>query len=153
MVEAVVLDSGILSTAAQRPGVAEADACRIWISACLEAGARVVVPAISNYEARRELLRAGKTAGVTRLDAFIQAEQDRYLPLTDAVLLHAAEMWARARQHGVPTADPRALDIDVILAAQALSLGLAPTQFVVATTNIRHLSRFVPAALWREIRI
>jgi predicted nucleic acid-binding protein len=150
--EVILLDSGILSLAAQRPGVQDADACREWIVDCLKAGAKIMVPAIANYEARRELLRARKTAGVARLDAFIRAEADRYLPLLDADLLRAADLWAHTRQQGLPTADAKALDIDVILAAQALSLNLTPARFVVATTNIRHLSRFVPAELWENIR-
>lgn len=37
----------------------------------------------------------------------------------------------------------------VILAAQALTLG-AP-DVLVATTNIGHLFRFVPAELWQDI--
>jgi predicted nucleic acid-binding protein len=153
VIEVVLLDSGILALAAQRLGVAEADACRAWIGDCLNAGARVLVPSIANYETRRELIRAGKTAGVARLDAFISAEPDRYLLLTDVDLRLAAELWAKARQQGLPTADPKALDIDVILAAQALSLNLGADRFIVATTNVRHLSRFVPADLWNNIRL
>jgi hypothetical protein len=37
----------------------------------------------------------------------------------------------------------------MILAAQAVMLG-AP-DFVIATTNPKHLSRFVPADLWQNI--
>ena len=59
----------------------------------------------------------------------------------------AAEMWAIARQQGTPTADPREIDADVILAAQAESVGA-----VVATENVGHLSLFVDARRWREIR-
>ena len=149
--KAVVLDSGILSLAAHRAGVAEADACRAWLTGCLKAGIRVVVPAIANYEARRELLRAGKSRGIARLDAFIGAEPDRYLPLSDESLLLAAELWAQARQQGLPTAAPKALDVDVILAAQARALNLSPQHYVVATTNLRHLTMFVPGDLWPNI--
>lgn len=151
MIEAVILDSGILTLATQRQGIPVADACRIWVFNCVTAGVRVVVPAISNYEARRELIRADKTAGLARLDEFIPAEPDRYLPLTDADLYQAAELWARARRQGLPSADPKALDIDVLLAAQALSLSLAAGRFTVATSNVRHLSRFVPADRWQNI--
>jgi hypothetical protein len=65
----VALDASPLSLLTQRLGVAEADACRAWAEALISAGVDVVVPAIADYEVRRELLRAGKTAGVARLDA------------------------------------------------------------------------------------
>ena len=63
----------------------------------------------------------------------------------------AAHLWAQARQGGLPTADRHALDADMILAAQILSAGHQPTDFVVATGNVSHLSRFVPADLWSRI--
>jgi predicted nucleic acid-binding protein len=61
-------------------------------------------------------------------------------------MLKAAELWADARRHGVPTADPRELDGDAILAAQALQ-----AQAIVVTDNVRHLSRFVEAKSWTDI--
>jgi predicted nucleic acid-binding protein len=111
----------------------------------------VIVPAIVYYELRRELLRAQKTFGLARLDAFVSATPRRYLPLSDEALRLAADLWARARQDGQPTADPKALDIDVILAAQALSFGPAPADMIVATTNPGHLSQFIAAKDWQEI--
>ncbi len=45
----------------------------------------------------------------------------------------------------------QALDADVILCAQTLSLGLAPSDFVVATTNPGHLAQFVPCEEWTKI--
>jgi hypothetical protein len=62
-----------------------------------------------------------------------------------AAMRQAAVFWAQARQQGQPTADDRALDGDVILAAQAITLGV--TDVVIATTNVGHLSRLAPAAL------
>jgi predicted nucleic acid-binding protein len=105
------------------------------------------VPEIADYEVRRELLRANKVRGLARLDAL--ADLLEYLPLTTAAMRQAAVLWAQARQQGRPTADDKALDGDVILAAQAITLGT--TEVVIATTNVGHLSRFAPAALWPDI--
>jgi predicted nucleic acid-binding protein len=55
----------------------------------------------------------------------------------------AAELWADVRRRGQPTADPRSLDADVILSAQAEGVG-----GIVATENVSHLSRFVDAREW-----
>ncbi|MFI5352420.1 MAG: type II toxin-antitoxin system VapC family toxin [Candidatus Binatales bacterium] len=61
-------------------------------------------------------------------------------------MLRAAELWAQARNRGTPTADPKELDGDVILAAQAEQVGA-----IVVTDNVGHLARFVKARNWREI--
>jgi hypothetical protein len=45
------------------------------------------------------------------------------------------------------------LDCDVILAAQALTLGVPDGEFVVATMNIGHLAQFVPAEAWENIAL
>jgi predicted nucleic acid-binding protein len=149
----VVLDTTPLGLLTQRPGIAEADACKQWLAALLAKGARALVPEIADYEVRRELLRANKAAGLARLDAFNAAEPDRYVPLTTPVFRLAAQLWAQARQQGVPTADVQALDGDVILSAQVLSLALPPGQLAVVTSNPGHLSRFVPAKVWRNITL
>ncbi len=65
----------------------------------------------------------------------------------------AADLWAVIRQAGKPTADPKALDADCVLAAQALRLGGPGDVVSIATTNPVHLSRFigVDARLWETI--
>jgi predicted nucleic acid-binding protein len=151
MIRAIVLDSTPLGLLVNRPGFRPADECRNWLRQQLEAGVQVHIPAIVAYELRRELLRIDSHESLSLLDGLIQAEADRYLPLTDIDLIRAAEFWAQVRKQGRPTADRFALDIDVILAAQALSLGLPADQFVVATENVAHLALLVPAKLWSQI--
>jgi predicted nucleic acid-binding protein len=109
------------------------------------------VAAIVYYELKRELLRAEKLLSINRLDAFVNANPGRYVPLSDPALRLAAELWAKSRQAGQPTAHSKALDIDVILAAQALSFGAPPAEVVIATTNPKHLAQFITAKNWFEI--
>ena len=151
MIRAVILDTGPLGLVTNKLRAAEVIEINNWVRRLQNAGVRVVVPEIADYEVRRELLRAGAMAGITRLDAFLQARPDRYLPLTTAAMRKAAELWAVARTQGYATADPKALDGDVIIAAQALTLGLPVTDIVVASDNVGHLSRYVTAEAWRTI--
>ena len=59
------------------------------------AGSRVIVPAI--VELKRELLRAGKTMSLMRLDAFVNATPDRYLA---PQMKHYAELLISGRSRG-----------------------------------------------------
>jgi predicted nucleic acid-binding protein len=146
--DVLFLDSGPLGLITQPQRSYEVIAITDWLKDCLRAGARVVVPGIVYYEIKRELLRANKSVGIARLDAFVNAAPDRYVPLTDDALRFAAELWAQSRRTGRPTADATALDIDVLLAAQALRLG---NPALVVTRNPKHLAQFVPAQLWTDI--
>ncbi len=85
------------------------------------------------------------------LDAWNGAAPDRYLPLSDSALRLGATLWARARNAGTATADPKELDADVLIAAQTLDRGLPLSDVIVATVNVGHLALFVPAALWTNI--
>jgi hypothetical protein len=58
---------------------------------------------------------------------------------------------AGPRQQGQPTAGDKTIDGDMILAARAVALGAA--NFVIATTNVDHLSRFVTAKLWQAVTV
>jgi hypothetical protein len=66
-------------------------------------------------------------------------------------MLLAASLWAEVRKMGQPTADPKALDGDVILAAQAQMLANEMTAVIIATTNVDNLSRFAIALNWQDI--
>ena len=148
MVSAVVLlDAGPLGLLANPKHSVQPMACRRWVAAMQAANRRVIVPEIADFEVRRELLRANLSLSDLLLDALgIQLE---YLPLTTAAMRQAAEFWAAARQAGQPTAGDKTIDADMILAAQARMLGVP--NVVIATTNIGHVSRFVPAELWQNI--
>ena len=122
-----------------------------WAIAMRRAGSSFVIPAIADYEVRRELERSGKINGLAALDQWNQSPVNRYLPLTDSALRLAAKLWARARNAGTPTADPKELDGDVIIAAQVLDEGLPLSDIVIATVNVSHLSRFAPAEHWSNI--
>ncbi len=145
----VLLDSAPLGLISNPKVSPETQACRAWVKTLVAAGIVVVVPEIADYEVRRELLRARKTGGVARLD-LVKASLD-YAPITTAAMLKAAELWARARQMGRPTASDHALDGDMILAAQASVLADDGHDVTVATTNISHLAIFIPAQHWRDI--
>lgn len=95
--------------------------------------------------------RAGQRRGLAQLEAFNIARPDRYLSLADSALRLAAQLWAQARNAGMPTADPKELDCDVLIAAQALTIGTSTSDLVIATTNVGHLARFVAADLWTNI--
>ncbi|HMV48940.1 MAG TPA: nuclease [Blastocatellia bacterium] len=148
MVTTILLDTGLLGLLTN-PNLPQATvACVRWAQAHRANGVRLIVPEIADYELRRELLRANKKRGIASLNNLIA--QTEYLPITTSAMRLAAIFWAQARQQGQPTASDNNIDGDVILAAQAAAIGIS--DFVIATTNVKHLSRFVPAELWENIK-
>lgn len=76
-----------------------------------------------------------------------------YLPLDTAAIRHAATCWASLRRAGLKTAADESLDVDCLLAGQALALVDALHRpVIVATLNVRHLGRLVDAAHWQDVR-
>jgi len=147
----IALDAGPLGLLTHRKDNKEAEACRRWLASKIAVGSQIIVPAIADYEVRRELIRAGKSRGISRLDEFLRAAPDRYLPLTVEAFRKAAELWAKVRNEGLPTAGPEALDADVLFAAQLLTSKFMSDTLVVATTNPKHIARFLDAREWQNI--
>ena len=145
----VALDAGPLGLVSNARGKPEADRCRQWIKALAAPGVRVIVPEIADYEVRRELVRAGASSGIERLDR-VKRTLD-YVPLTTDAMLLAAEHWARSRRIGRPTGPDHALDGDAILAAQAILAAGPDDEVIVATKNLGHLGQFVDARPWESI--
>ena len=148
MVErAIVLDTGPIGLITNPNLSPQSVACNQWLQSHLKSDSRIIIPEIADYEVRRELLRANKKKGLTRLDSLCQRLE--YLPITTSSMRQAAELWAQARQQGQPTAGDKTIDGDMILIAQAKTLG--DSNVVIVTTNLGHLSRFITADLWQHI--
>ncbi len=145
----VLLDTGLLGLITHPKASLEADQCAQWLVMLSMKGVDVKVPEIADYEIRRELLRMDRMKSIKRLDDLKNVLG--YIPLNTQTMLLAAEFWAQARKQGRPTADDKALDGDVILAAQASLLINAGHETIIATTNVGHLSRFVNAKEWKSI--
>jgi predicted nucleic acid-binding protein len=146
----ILLDSGPLGMVTNPKAQGIPLDCQAWLKVLLRRGERIAIPEIADYEVRRELLRAGLLKSVRRLDNLRQTLE--YIPIQTSTMLLAATLWAEARQNGQPTADPKALDGDVILSAQARLLCDETTEAIVATTNVAHLSRFTTAIDWQLIK-
>lgn len=141
------LDAGPLSLVTNPNQSEQSLSCTKWLQDQLFKGSHVILPEIADYEVRRELIRAQKIAGLSRLDALTRSVE--YLPLTTAAMRQAALFWAKARQTGRPTAGDRTIDADMILAGQLATYG--ESKAIIATTNVGHLSQYVAAAIWQDI--
>ena len=147
---AIGLDSNVLGTLSHPKGRDHA-AVTLWMERQLQSGNQIVIPQIADYELRRELLLINSQRGLRTLDRLIQTVE--YLPLTTEAIYRAAALWAELRKRGQSTADPHALDGDVILAAQLLTWLPEQWTLVVATVNVRHLNRMVDARPWQQITV
>jgi predicted nucleic acid-binding protein len=150
MSKIIVLDSGPLGMVCNPSAKSvQTQGCQQWIRRLYQAGYTIAIPEIADYEVRRELLRSNRHNSIQLLDQLKLSML--YLPITTEGIIGAAELWAIARQTGQATADPKALDGDVILAAQVMDAFGSDPEAIVATTNVAHIARFVRADLWQNI--
>src|SRR6266516_7854772 len=145
----ILLDAGPLGLIINPSTSHETRDCNLWLESLVLKEIQVMIREIADYEVRRELLRVDKFKGIKRLDD-LQQYLD-YIPLTTKTMLKAAQFWAQVRKQGIPTADNKALDGDVILAAQAAMINGEGHEVIIATTNVGHLSRLANAKEWRNI--
>ncbi len=151
MARIVRLDSGPLGLAAMPSGKPSADACHAWLLALEASAAEVIIPAVIDYEVRRELVRISAGARLRNLDILRTRIDD--VPVSEAAWDRAAEFSAIVRNAGLPTAGPLDLDADCILAGIA-STAFDPSETViVAKNNVSHLGRFpgIDARTWATI--
>src|SRR5215216_5402698 len=113
--------------------------CIAWLNSLRANGETIVIPEIADYELRRELVRLnlkhpGQWAGhIQRLENL--KASNRYLPLSTQMMLKACELWGDLRHRGLATTDDKALDGDLILAAQAIISDAGRGEVIVATTK------------------
>ncbi len=149
MSQIVLLDTGPLGLITHPKASHESDRCNRWMRDQMLKGMRILVPGISDYELRREMLLNNATKGLAKLDALRKVVG--FVPVTTAVMDQAAAFWADARKLGKPTASDSALDGDMILSAHAFLISKEGHEVVVATTNVKHLDIFCDARLWTNI--
>jgi hypothetical protein len=80
----VALDAGPLGLVTNSRISPQSLACAQWLQALVASGVQVILPEISDYEVRRELLRAQKVKGIERLDSLAGLVQ--YLPLSTTAI-------------------------------------------------------------------
>ena len=147
----VLLDSGPLGLAVSRRGQKDVNELRDRLADLEMAGVSIMIPAIIDYELRRELVRIRATA---RLKNLADMRQRFFvLPVSDTAWLRAADFWALTRRIGIPTGSDADLDADAILAGCAATIGQPGDEVIVATSNARHLSRFpgIDAREWTAV--
>jgi len=120
-------------------------AIRSWFQRELQEGTEICLPEISDYEVRRGYLHKDLHVRLERLDQLKRITT--YLPINTAIMKQAAHFWAQSKKRGHPTADPKELDADVILAAQATEV-----DGIVITDNIGHIGQFIEAKRWTEMK-
>ncbi len=144
MIRAVILDSGPLGRLTHADYSRNRE-IRAWLAALLDRDVSVFLPEIADFEIRRNLIVENLTGSLANLDAL--PSLITYVPITTVDMREAAQLWARSRKAGRSIGDPKELNADVILAAQALRLGAT-----VATDNTGHLGQFTDARLWPSIK-
>lgn len=145
----VFLDTGIIGLVTHPTGGDEPKKCIKWLLSLIENDIKVCIPEVCDYEIRRGYLHRNNIISLAKLDQLIDTL--RYIPINSSMMRKAAELWAKSRQMGQTTADPKELDVDVVLCAQALLSIEAGDELEVATTNVGHLSYFVSAKKWENI--
>jgi predicted nucleic acid-binding protein len=116
-----------------------------WFEGHCAIGTEFLVPEIADFEVRRNLILERRERSLRCLDAL--ADRVRYIPIDTSAMRLAARFWAQARSAGRSVGDPKELNADVILAAQA-TLAHA----IIATGNVAHLAQFVEARPWNAIQ-
>ncbi|PSB49797.1 nucleic acid-binding protein [Chamaesiphon polymorphus] len=152
----ILIDSGILGQLCRPNLNPETLDLKRWFDRVL-IRTNVVSSKICDYEVRRGLLLAQKQ-GLVADGLSILDDLDRlidFLYLEDRILDLAADIWARARASGQPTAGDLKLDADMIICAtwQDLASRYPGQEVVIVTTNVRHLSRFANAVVWQDLSV
>jgi hypothetical protein len=157
----VFLDTNILGLISNsNTSFDECQQCDKWFTTLSVRGVRFVTSDICDYEVRRGLIssfiRSGKLAsGINGLNSLKTDGLLEFLPVSTDSLDLAANLWATASNEGLTTRDDKNIDVDIIISAQyqLLKAEYPGQHVIVATTNLKHLSRFCDAARWQDIKL
>lgn len=151
----VFIDSGVLGILVNPSKIGEASDCEQWLYRLLSQGVYICSSDLCDYEVRRSLiLETQKKPHLQSLENLnVLREIIDFLPVSSSLLIQASSLWASARSQGIPTADNKSLDIDIIICShwQELKQEFPGRYIVIATTNVKHLSRFAEANTWSKI--
>jgi hypothetical protein len=154
----VFLDSGVIGLLSNPNKRDRAIACEDWLYGLFAKGVYVVSSDICDYEVRRNLVlesmrsekRLQPLTSLDELHDFID-----FLPVTSKILISASDVWAKSRLQGQAMSNGASIDVDAIICAhwELLKEEFPSRYVVVATTNVRHLSRFTEAFDWESIQL
>jgi len=155
MSKLVLLDCGVLGVITN-PNAENTDGeeCREWGENLRQRGTEVKVPAIADFELRREYIRFEFGKSLAELDRLISIYG--YVDITREALIKAAELWATSRRgHGKLEHCDRKLDADMILCGMAwVEFNTGKYDRVsIATNNTRDLELgWKDSHEWRDIK-
>ncbi|MEA5489454.1 MULTISPECIES: hypothetical protein [Pseudanabaena] len=154
----VFLDSGVIGLLSNPNKRDRAIACEDWLYGLFAKGVYVVSSDICDYEVRRNLVlesmrfekRLQPLTSLDELHDFID-----FLPVTSKILISASDVWAKSRLQGQAMSNAASIDVDAIICAhwELLKEEFPSRYVVIATTNVRHLSRFTEAFEWESIQL
>lgn len=151
MARFILLDSGVIGLICSSAQTPDASSCQDWVERMEATGASIVIPEVIYFEVKRGLLWKAATGKLARFERIVR--DLGVVPITFAAWDRAAEFWALLHNQGRPTAHPKSLDADAVLAGVAVTVAKPGDVSVIATTNKRHLHRFpgVTAESWFDI--
>jgi predicted nucleic acid-binding protein len=141
----LAIDSGPLGLLAHPDNTRYPELNR-WFALHYEAGTRFVIPEISDFEVRRNLILEHRRRSLRKLNDLHYFA--RYLPITTAAMRLAAVYWANLRRTGRPVGHPKELNADVIVAAQAVQ-----AKAILVTNNPRHFPSQLETRTWSDIKL
>ena len=151
----IFIDTGVLGLLSSPNKRKEVIKSQEWLYFWLSRGVNIISSDICDYEVRRGTLLTANSQlreqGIKKLDDL--HDLINFLPVSPIILRHSAELWAETRRLGLPTAELNNIDADVIIGAtcQLIQEEYPGQRLIVATTNVKHLSRFIEAKQWTQI--
>lgn len=152
----ILIDSGVLGILSNPNESATTIKCEEWLYNKIVKGCTILTSQICKYEVKRSLLlcqeqKPSQVSGIQKL-----AELENLIDFIDVKppdIETACQLWVQSIVEGIQVAPMMDVNFDIIICAQfkRLELENPGREIVIATTNLRHLQRFVKADLWENL--